>query len=40
MESINIFIITDFSPTAKLNHHHHRIFCLYYLNKIFMEYEK
>ena len=35
MESINIFIITDFLSILLLG-----IFYLYYLNKIFMEYEK
>ena len=40
MESINIFIITDFLSIVKLNYYYYRIFYLYYLNKIFMEYEK
>ena len=40
MESINIFIITDFLSIVKLNYYYYKIFYLYYLNKIFMEYEK
>ena len=40
MESINIFIITDFLSIVKLNYYYYGIFYLYYLNNIFMEYEK